>query len=146
MKKATFFTFAFSLLLLASACESKKEAPQTEATPGLAPVSNTYMDLSQDEFKNMESNFAEDVVILDVRTDPEVAEGMIEGAIQIDYRGENFEEEVAKLDSSKTYVVYCRTGGRSAAASKIMTEELGFKNVNNLLGGYSEYSSNESDN
>jgi rhodanese-related sulfurtransferase len=143
MKKATFFTFAFSLLLLASACESKKEAPQTEATPGLAPVSNTYMDLSQDEFKNMESNFAEDVVILDVRTDPEVAEGMIEGAIQIDYRGENFEEEVAKLDSSKTYVVYCRTGGRSAAASKIMTEELGFKNVNNLLGGYSEYSSDE---
>lgn len=146
MKKATFFTFAFSLLLLASACESKKEAPQTEATPGLAPVSNTYTDLSQDEFKNMESNLAEDVVILDVRTDPEVAEGMIEGAIQIDYRGENFEEEVAKLDSSKTYVVYCRTGGRSAAASKIMTEELGFKNVNNLLGGYSEYSSNESDN
>ena len=143
MKKATFFTFAFSLLLLASACKSKKEAPQTEATPGLAPVSNTYMDLSQDEFKNMESNFAEDVVILDVRTDPEVAEGMIEGAIQIDYRGENFEEEVAKLDSSKTYVVYCRTGGRSAAASKIMTEELGFKNVNNLLGGYSEYSSDE---
>lgn len=143
MKKATFFTFAFSLLLLASACESKKEAPQTEATPGLAPVSNTYTDLSQDEFKNMESNLAEDVVILDVRTDPEVAEGMIEGAIQIDYRGENFEEEVAKLDSSKTYVVYCRTGGRSAAASKIMTEELGFKNVNNLLGGYSEYSSDE---
>lgn len=146
MKKATFFTFAFSLLLLTSACESKKEAPQTEATPGLAPVSNTYTDLSQDEFKNMESNLAEDVVILDVRTDPEVAEGMIEGAIQIDYRGENFEEEVAKLDSSKTYVVYCRTGGRSAAASKIMTEELGFKNVNNLLGGYSEYSSDESDN
>lgn len=143
MKKATFFTLVFSLLLLTSACESKKEAPQTEATPGLAPVTNTYTDLSQDEFKNMESNLAEDVVILDVRTDPEVAEGMIEGAIQIDYRGENFEEEVANLDTSKTYVVYCRTGGRSAAASKIMTEELGFKNVNNLLGGYSEYSSDE---
>lgn len=143
MKKATFFTFAFSLLLLTSACEPKKEAPQTKATPGLAPVTNTYTDLSQDEFKNMESNLPEDVVVLDVRTDPEVAEGMIEGAIQIDYRGENFEEEVAKLDTSKTYVVYCRTGGRSAAASKIMTEELGFKNVNNLLGGYSEYSSDE---
>lgn len=143
MKKATFFTFAFCLLLLTAACESKKEGPQTEATPGLAPVTNTYTDLSQDEFKKMESNLPEDVVILDVRTDPEVAEGMIEGAIQIDFRGENFEEEVAKLDSSKTYVVYCRTGGRSAAASKIMTEELGFKNVNNLLGGYSEYSSDE---
>ncbi|MBO6794329.1 MAG: rhodanese-like domain-containing protein [Balneolaceae bacterium] len=143
MIRTTFFTFAFSLLLLTTACESKKEAPQTEATPALAPVTNTYTDLSQDAFKNMESNLTEDLVILDVRTDPEVAEGMIEGAIQIDYRGENFAEEVAKLDTSKTYVVYCRTGGRSAAASKLMTEELGFKKVNNLLGGYSEYSTDE---
>ncbi len=143
MKKATFFTFAFSLLFLVTNCESKNEAPQTEATPGLAPVTNTYTDLSQDAFKSMESNLPEDVVILDVRTDPEVAEGMIEGAIQIDYRGENFVEELAKLDTTKTYIVYCRTGRRSADASKIMTEELGFKKVSNLLGGFSEYSSDE---
>ncbi len=146
MKKATLITFAFSLLLLTSGCESDKEAPQTEPTPALAPVTTTYTDITQDEFKNMESNLPEDVVILDVRTDPEVAEGMIDGAIQIDYRSENFAEEVAKLDTTKTYVVYCRTGGRSSAASKLMTEELGFKKVNNLLGGYSEYSSKESEN
>jgi rhodanese-related sulfurtransferase len=143
MKKAPLLTFAFSLLLLATACEAEKEAPQTEPTPALAPVTTSYTDITQDEFKNMESNLPEDVVILDVRTDPEVAEGMIDGAIQIDYRSENFADEVAKLDTSKTYIVYCRSGGRSSAASKLMTEELGFKNVNNLLGGYSEYSEKE---
>ncbi|MBO6534691.1 MAG: rhodanese-like domain-containing protein [Balneolaceae bacterium] len=146
MKKATLPTFAFSLLLLATACEAEKKAPQTEPTPALAPVTSSYTDITQDEFKNMESNLPEDVVILDVRTDPEVAEGMIDGAIQIDYRSENFADEVAKLDTSKTYIVYCRSGGRSSAASKLMTEELGFKNVNNLLGGYSEYSSEDFEN
>ena len=93
----------------------------------------------------MEANLSEDVILLDVRTDSEVAEGMIEGAIQIDYRKDNFRDEVAKIDSSKTYVVYCRSGGRSASASKIMTEELRIKQVNNLLGGYSGYSLEESE-
>ena len=42
-------------------------------------------------------------------------------------------------------MVYCRTGDRSASTSKIMTEELGFKQVNNLLGGYSNYSLEETE-
>lgn len=140
MKKLTLYSFALFLIGFIANCNS---SDQTEATADAteAELVTSYNDMTQEEFKAWESELPEDVVILDVRTDSEVAEGMIEGAIQIDYRGENFRDEVAKLDTSKTYVVYCRSGGRSSAASKMMTEELGFSKVNNLLGGYSEYSS-----
>ena len=143
MKKLSLILFACTLLVLATACSSEKPESETELKENEQTI--TYTDLTQVEFKNMEANLSEDVILLDVRTDSEVAEGMIEGAIQIDYRKDNFRDEVAKLDSSKTYVVYCRSGGRSASASKIMTEELGFKHVNNLLGGYSDYSLEETE-
>jgi rhodanese-related sulfurtransferase len=131
------------MLVLTVACSSEK--PKSEAVPQEIELATTYTDLTQEEFKSLEANLSEDVILLDVRTDSEVAEGMIEGAIQIDYKKDNFRDEVAKLDSSKTYVVYCRSGERSASASKIMTEELGFKQVNNLLGGYSNYSLEETE-
>lgn len=140
MKKLTLFSISLFLLTFAINCNSSDQ-PETSSEVTVVEVVSSYNDMTQEEFKAWETELPEDVVILDVRTDPEVAEGMIEGAIQIDYRGENFRDEVAKLDTSKTYVVYCRSGGRSAAASQIMSEELGFENVNNLLGGYSEYSS-----
>lgn len=140
MKKLTLFSISLLLLTFTINCDSSDQ-PEASADVSEVEVVSSYNDMTQEEFKAWETELPEDVVILDVRTDPEVAEGMIEGAIQIDYRGENFRDEVAKLDTSKTYVVYCRSGGRSAAASQIMSEELGFENVNNLLGGYSEYSS-----
>ena len=142
MKKLSLILLTCTLLVLAAACSSEK--PESEIDPK-EKETITYTDLTPVEFKKMEANLSEDVILLDVRTDSEVAEGMIEGAIQIDYRKDNFRDEVAKLDSSKTYVVYCRSGGRSASASKIMTEELGFKHVNNLLGGYSDYSLEETE-
>lgn len=142
MKKLSLILFT-CMLVLTVACSSEK--PKSEAVPQEIELATTYTDLTQEEFKSLEANLSEDVILLDVRTDSEVAEGMIEGAIQIDYKKDNFRDEVAKLDSSKTYVVYCRSGERSASASKIMTEELGFKQVNNLLGGYSNYSLEETE-
>ncbi|MEL6275066.1 MAG: rhodanese-like domain-containing protein, partial [Bacteroidota bacterium] len=56
----------------------------------------------------------EDVIILDVRTPAETDRGVIEGALLIDYRSPGFEDELAKLDKEKTYLVYCQSGGRSA--------------------------------
>lgn len=75
------------------------------------------------------------IVLLDVRTPEETAEGMIEGAAQLDFEAANFEAEVDKLDKSKTYLIYCRSGNRSGQASKLMAEK-GFKNLYNLEGGY----------
>ena len=38
-------------------------------------------------------------------------------AKNIDYRNRNFRKRIGKLDKSKEYLVHCRSGGRSAAAS-----------------------------
>ncbi len=81
----------------------------------------------------------DNAVILDVRTDDEVAEGVIANAIHIDFfKGEDFVAEVDALDKSKNYYVYCRSGNRSGQACAIM-EELGFDNAFNLEGGTLEW-------
>jgi len=75
-----------------------------------------------------------DFVVLDVRTPKEFAQGHLEGAVLVDYRSPGFREEMAGLDRSKTYLVYCRTGNRSDKALGIM-RELGFRNYYHLGGG-----------
>ena len=83
-----------------------------------------------------------DAVILDVRTEEETENGIIEGAKVIDiYQGQGFIDEVEKLDKDKNYYVYCRSGARSAQACALMGQ-LGFETTYNLLGGYMAWSEN----
>ena len=78
-------------------------------------------------------------VVLDVRTDEEVAEGIIPNAIQINiYEGQGFIYKLEELDKSKNYYVYCRSGNRSGQACAIMNQ-LGFENAYNLVGGVLEW-------
>ena len=75
-------------------------------------------------------------VILDVRTEEEVEDGYIPGMINIDIRqGQDFLDEIEKLDKSKTYFVYCRSGARSGQACALMNQ-MGFDKTYNLLGGF----------
>jgi len=73
-------------------------------------------------------------VILDVRTPKEYNSGHIENSVLIDFRSDTFKEEINELDKNNTYLIYCRSGGRSASALKMM-KELGFESVYNMLGG-----------
>ncbi len=75
-----------------------------------------------------------DVVIIDVRTTEEMNNGFISGAIQMDFHDPMFNESLQKLDKSKTYMIYCRSGGRSGRTGSLM-KELGFQNVYDLDGG-----------
>lgn len=80
-----------------------------------------------------------DAVILDVRTEEEVEDGIIPGAIHIDfYMGAGFLEEIDKLDKSKSYYVYCRSGNRSGQACALMNSR-GFERAFNLKGGMLEW-------
>lgn len=79
-------------------------------------------------------------IIIDVRTPGEVAEGYIPGATKfMDYNGGKFETEYKSLDTSKTYIIYCRSGMRSSNASNQMIQA-GFKKVYNLSGGINNWS------
>jgi len=77
-------------------------------------------------------------VIIDVRTPEEYAEGHLEGAINVNLQSGSFEQEIAEQPLDGTYIVYCRTGNRSAQAVAIMTE-LGFGDVTDA-GGVSDAS------
>lgn len=78
-------------------------------------------------------------VILDVRTEEEFVEGYIPTAKNIDiYKGQGFLDEIEKLDKSKNYYVYCRSGARSAQACALMNQQ-GFENAYNLMGGITDW-------
>jgi rhodanese-related sulfurtransferase len=78
-------------------------------------------------------------IVLDVRTQDEVDEGIIPNSIHLDiYRGQDFINELEKLDKTKNYYVYCRSGNRSGQACVIMNQ-LGFDNAYNLVGGMNEW-------
>jgi rhodanese-related sulfurtransferase len=92
------------------------------------------MDLTQDDWASDLEN-DNNAVILDVRTLSEVEHGIIPNAIHIDiYMGQGFVQELNKLDKTKNYYVYCRTGNRSRQACSIM-DQMGFENAYNLIGG-----------
>ena len=75
-----------------------------------------------------------DVVVLDVRTEAEYAEGHIKGAVLIDYHKDDFMERAKEtLPVSKTIAIYCRSGRRSAYAAEKLADA-GYKAVN-LYGG-----------
>jgi rhodanese-related sulfurtransferase len=74
------------------------------------------------------------VVLLDVRTAGEFNAGHLEGAINIDVEGMTFEAELASLDKSKTYAVYCQSGRRSRIAIDTMNKA-GFTKLFNLDEG-----------
>lgn len=75
-----------------------------------------------------------DFAILDVRTPGEFAGGHIENAVNMDFYASDFRDQLADLDRSRTYVVYCRSGRRSEGARDMM-KDLGFEEVYNVLGG-----------
>jgi rhodanese-related sulfurtransferase len=80
-----------------------------------------------------------DVVTLDVRTAGEFLAGHINGAINIDVEGNTFDAEIAKLDKSKTYSVYCQSGRRSLIAVEKMASA-GFDSLFNLENGIADWS------
>ena len=63
-----------------------------------------------------------------------MVEGYIPGAGNVDFLAEDFKEKIQELDKSKTYLLYCRTGKRTAKAGAAM-KAAGFKKVIMLDGG-----------
>jgi len=74
------------------------------------------------------------LVFLDVSTGREYRKWHLENAININIFSLKFSENLNKLDKQKTYLVYCKMGGRSSAAQKVMIKQ-GFQKVFNIVGG-----------
>jgi len=120
MKKILILMFSLSSLL---GCKSESKA--------------MVQIVSVAEFKEGLSN--NEVQLIDVRTPKEYNDGHIENARLIDFLSEDFKIKIQELDKEKPIYLYCRSGGRSGKASKVM-EELGFKEIVDLEGGYMAWS------
>lgn len=80
-----------------------------------------------------------DYVIIDVRTPEEWSRGYIKGTDKfINLSADNFEDQILGLDTSKNYVLYCRSGNRSSRACELMSRK-GFSKLHNLTGGINKY-------
>ena len=90
------------------------------------------VDLNPTEFQAKSKEAG--VVLLDVRSAGEFYAGHIEGAINIDVEGMTFEGEIASLDKSKSYAIYCQSGRRSRIAVDTMNKA-GFTKLFNLDQG-----------
>lgn len=73
-------------------------------------------------------------VILDVRTPGEFAQAHLANATLVDFQAPDFAEKLNALDKSKTYLVHCKVGGRSAKARDMMVQS-GFKSIVHMDGG-----------
>ncbi len=76
------------------------------------------------------------LVLLDVREPHEHAEGHLDGCILIPMG--HLPDHFTQLDPKSRIVVYCRSGWRSAAATKFLISQ-GFQDVSNLAGGFIEW-------
>lgn len=95
-------------------------------------ISNKQM-LSAMEFSEKMKLFPTSPVI-DVRTPEEFAKGHLPNAQNINWNGDDFEQQMASLPKTTPVFVYCLSGGRSASAVSKMRSE-GFTEVYELEGG-----------
>lgn len=125
MKKYLFVLAITSATFLTTACGNAQDSPQSQSK-------STIENVNADEFEKGVNN--SDVTLLDVRTAQEVSGGHIEGAINYDFYGAGFDEQLKTLDKEKAVYVYCRSGGRSSKTADKL-KDLGFTQVYNLEGG-----------
>ena len=118
------------ILFLGSCASNSVKSEEKEAK--IEEVISTLDNVNDINFKSKKN------VLLDVRTPEEFAAGHVPGAVNIDVKNPNFEEEIQKLDTKKNYYIYCKSGVRAKLATEKMQEK-GFKNAKNFKDGMSTY-------
>lgn len=123
-------------VVLTGGCSSSESGIKTTETTSQEIPLDIINNITPQEANTMieENQNNPDFIILDVRTPEEYAAGHIENSVMIDFYADTFRKDIDKLDKSKTYLIYCRSGSRSFNSASIMAE-LGFKNIYNMMGG-----------
>lgn len=128
------YILSMAMMIALLSCNAQQSTDSSQQ-PEVSSSTGVYTDVNNTQAKALMTE-RPNLQIIDVRTDGEVAAGMIEGAAQIDISKPSFEQELMKLDKSAPVLVYCAAGGRSKTAQDKMIA-LGFKEVHNLEAGYS---------
>lgn len=110
---------------------------RTAAVRAVCNVASEEEEISAHELKKQIQE-KEIPILLDVRTPQEVAICKISASINIPLA--ELPYRLAELSAESRIVVYCKTGGRSTTAQKLLAQN-GFKNVLNLSGGINAWRS-----
>lgn len=160
MKKTVVVLMLLALALMLSACAPREEAPMPTAAATLAPEATVepsaapeaqpeaapqaeqspeapagkaeYHKITAAEAKARMDSGAE-LIILDVRTAEEYAEGHIAGAVLLPVDSINADVSELLSDKNAEILVYCRSGNRSRAAANLLVE-LGYTKVYDFGG------------
>ncbi len=116
-------------LVLATLPLSAADAPRGDKPP----LPKTVKNVGPEEFDKLRTQT--NTVVLDVRTEKEFKAGHIPGAVNLDFNAPDFAKQAAALDKSKTYLVHCAGGVRSAKACGVL-DKIAFTNVVNLETGF----------
>lgn len=141
MKKILILCAALLALGALTACNNTTPQPiadTTIVTADTAEHATGGMMSTVDAEKFSKIIKMENVILLDVRTPDEYAEGHIDGAVNIDVKANDFDERTK--DITGKVAVYCRSGKRSRTAGYRLIEHDCI--VFNLDGGIKEWTGN----
>ena len=89
-----------------------------------------------------ESDFIElqdsDYTLIDVRTQDEFDLGHIDGAINLDFYSDSFQNDILSIPKNETIILYCRTNNRSSKTATILKEN-GYREILVIRGGITEW-------
>lgn len=126
------FPYSFVVFLFFSAC-SNNSGQNSGSADSQAPKDGV---VSAEQFSKLLKNASSQLV--DVRTPEEFNEGHIEKAVNHNFYDDDFLQNFADFDKNKPLLIYCRSGGRSGKAYKLLKKE-GFSVIYDLEGGYSKW-------
>jgi len=121
-----------------SGCIGEKQ-PVKNSITDINKSDNTYTNVNVQQAKEMIDKG--EVFILDVRTPGEYTSGHIKNSTLLavqDIPANELDSKLRELPKNGSILVYCMSGIRSAAASKILVDN-GFSKVYNMQGGITEW-------
>lgn len=128
-------TLVMTLCLLAGGFSTASYAQATSNKVQQQKKKAVAVRLSKQAFKSKLETVS-NAQLVDVRTPEEFAAGTINGAVNMNYYGTDFQEQLQSLDPTKPVFIFCKSGGRSSQALNKMAA-MGFQEVYELEGGYS---------
>lgn len=103
----------------------------------LSGIFSSKDEISQEEFLAM-LKADKKVKVLDVRNAMEFRSEHLAPSINIDVREKSFGDKLKFYDRGEVYLVYCKSGRRSAKAVSKM-KGMGFEQVYSLKGGITDW-------
>ncbi len=131
MKNIKYMLVGACLVLLFSGCAATADLKTNVLTAGAVDPLKTPAQVGSLLQDNTVSGTLK---VLDVRTPEEFQAGCLPGARNIDIKSDSFDKKISELNKDAEYLLYCRSGKRSADAA-VRMRQAGFKNISELKGG-----------